>query len=126
MNQELAYLVYKIDAYLAAAESDAEDNKDLIAQLQSLKETLVITSGDNYVGSAEKQLREKLADLYSKVASGFAPPSSPEKANMKLLSENLEEAEKTFEKIYKNTISEFLKTGKSIEIQSYEDMLKEA
>ena len=37
MNQELAYLVYKIDAYLAAAGSDAEDNKDLIAQLQSLK-----------------------------------------------------------------------------------------
>ena len=126
MNQELAYLVYKIDAYLAAAESDAEDNKDLIAQLQSLKETLVITSGDNYVGSAEKQLREKLADLYSKVASGFAPPSSPEKANMKLLSESLEEAEKTFEKIYKNEISEFLKTGKSVEIQSYEDFLKEA
>ena len=46
---------------------------------------MVITTGDNYVGAAEPQLREKLGALYSKIAQGFAPPTNAEKDNMKLL-----------------------------------------
>ena len=74
MTQELAYLVYQVDAYLEQAEK-AGDKREL-GRLMELKESLVITTGDNYVGAAEPQLREKMADLYSKVASSYDVPSA--------------------------------------------------
>ena len=57
MIESLAYDVYCVDAYLTYA----NDNKSrkLISKLDALKQTMVITSGDNYVGSSEPQLREK-------------------------------------------------------------------
>jgi len=67
MTQELAFLVYELDAMIVNAE--AAKNMKMVDKLNALKETLVITTGDNYVGSAEQQLREKMADLYSKLAS---------------------------------------------------------
>ena len=48
MTQELAYIVYELDALL-----ELEKNKRLKSKLEDLKETLVITTGDNYVGAAE-------------------------------------------------------------------------
>ncbi len=125
MNQDLAYLVYRIDSYIEAA-TDKNEHNNLVDKLQALKETLVITSGDNYVGSAENRLREDLADLYSKVTGGFAPPSAPEKANMKLISERFDTAKKTFETIYKNEISTFINSGQSVEIKSFSDFIKDA
>ncbi len=106
MTEELAYMVYELDAWLAKAEEvgklDAKSKKVADAfssKLNSLKETLVITTGDNYVGAAEPQLREKLANLYSKIASGYQPPSTAEKDNLALLEEQFEQAKATFTEI---------------------------
>ncbi len=101
MTQELAYLVYEMDEVLSKAEEVAKNGgdkavADLIKEITALKETLVITTGDNYVASAEPQLREKIADLYSKVASGFEAPSSSEMENMTLLQERFEKAKLDF------------------------------
>ena len=63
MTEELAYMVYQIDAFIEAPETKSK----LKSKLNELKKTLVITTGDNYVGSAEPELREKLADLFSKI-----------------------------------------------------------
>ncbi len=115
MSEELAYLVYEIDSLIAAA---GDKNKSTVDKLNVLKETLVITTGDNYVGSAEPQLREDLLDLYSKVAGAFAPPSRPEMANLKLIKERFKEAKNTFKNINKK--------GIPVELKSLEEFLNES
>lgn len=99
MTEELAYMVYEIDETIAHAEKVAatsssaqKASKPLIDELNKLKKTLVITTGDNYVGSAEPQLRENIAKLYSKVASGFAAPSASEMENLKYLEDTFNKA----------------------------------
>ncbi len=125
MTEELAYMVYKIDSYLGAASNKEDKNsKAMVNKLNSLKETLVITTGDNYVGSADPQLREDLADLYSKVANGFAPPSHPEMANMKLMQDRFNKAKKVYEKLNKKEIKNFLKAGNQVAINSFEEFIK--
>lgn len=97
MTQDLAYMVYKLDAML---ESPATKSK-LKSSLTSLKETLVITTGDNYVGSAEPQLREKMGDLYSKVASSYDKPSNNELENFKIIEARFNKAKEDFAKLEK-------------------------
>ena len=97
MTQELAYLVYEVDEFLAHSEK-SEDAKTA-DKLNKLKETLVITTGDNYVGSADPQLREKMADLYSKVASSYDKPSPDDLQNMKVIEDRFEKAKTDFTKI---------------------------
>ncbi len=112
MSEELAYLVYQMDQYSEKAESLIKSNpaaaktaKPVIDELNALKETLVITTGDNYVGSAEPQLREKLATLYAKVADGFNPPSSSEMQNLNLLENAFNVAKTKFAKIMTKRIN---------------------
>ncbi len=97
MSEELAYMVYEIDETLAYAKKVGESggqklSKPVIDELNKIKESLVVTTGDNYVGTAEPMLREKLADLYSKVAAGFTPPSSSEMENLQLLEDTFNKA----------------------------------
>lgn len=108
MTQELAYLVYELDAILEVS----KDKKKLVAALNTLKETLVITTGDNYVGSAEPQLREKMADLYSKIASSYDKPSSAELENLSIIEERFKKANVDFVKLKKKakTVDLQLKT----------------
>lgn len=94
MTQELAYMVYELDALL-----ELEKNKRLKSKLQDLKETLVITTGDNYVGAAEPQLREKMADLYAKVAESYSKPSPNEKEFFEVVNLRFIEAKKSFQKL---------------------------
>lgn len=111
ITQDLAYLVYKIDALI-----DSSDNKKLKTKLVELKKTLVITSGDNYVGAAEPQLREKIADLYSKLISSYDIPTKSDLTRLKQLNDQLEDAKKIFNKLEKKKkitylpFSEFLKS----------------
>ena len=88
MSQELAYMVYQIDEILSKAEEvkvqGGSKNADIvIGDLFELKKTLVTTTGDNYVDTKEAKLRGNIADLYSKIASGFQAPSASEMENMK-------------------------------------------
>lgn len=116
MTQELAYLVYEVDEILTHAEANG-DSKTM-AKLNGLKETLVITTGDNYVGSAEPQLREKMADLYSKLASSYDKPSNAELENLKIVANRFSKAKEDFAKIK----SKYLKK-QPLEMKSFESFL---
>lgn len=112
MTEELAYMVYEIDAYLdkgaKVIEADVKAKKTIqpaLDELNKLKESLVITTGDNYVGTADPQLREDLADLYSKVASSFDKPSADEMANLNLILERFEAAKINLDKIKNKQVS---------------------
>ncbi len=106
MTQELAHLVYELDEIHGAIK---DSDKKLANSLNSLKETLVITTGDNYVGSAEPQLREKMADLYSRVASSYDKPSAAELENLQLIEGRYNDAKKVFMKLKKEAKIDDLK-----------------
>ena len=130
MTQELAYLVYQVDQHLElATSSESADNKALTDALTQLKESLVITTGDNYVGSAEPQLREKLANLYSKITAGYEVPSKSELANLSLLTSDFDKAKASFDQIIteQSSVIKQLKAGakeaSSFEVKSYDDFI---
>ena len=117
MMQELAYMVYELDGILVKAEE--LKNKKLISSLNGLKETLVITTGDNYVGSAESQLREKMAGLYSKIAGSFDKPSNAELENLSIIEERFEKAKKEYSKIKKK-----VKFLEELKLKTFEEFIK--
>nr|WP_299338134.1 hypothetical protein [Allomuricauda sp.] len=116
MTQELAFLVYEIDQLIENTEETG--NSKVGAKLNDLKKGLVITTGDNYVGSAEPQLREKLATLYSRVAASYDKPTKSELENLSLLSGQLQEAKTEFEKVK----SKYLRK-QSVELKTFEEFL---
>ncbi|MHA7059393.1 WD40/YVTN/BNR-like repeat-containing protein [Aquimarina sp. M1] len=114
--EELAYLVYQINQNIKKAEeiekNDPKAKKmtsTLINDLNSLKETLVVTTGDNYVAEAEPQLREELALLYSEVANLFEKPSLSQLENKEVLESRLQKAKDTYQKIETKQLANFKK-----------------
>jgi len=97
LSEELAYTVYIIDEILSS------DNfrKGIKNKLQTLKESLVITTGDNYVGTAENELRENLLDLFSKISDSYDKPSKNDMDNLKLVVEEYNSLKGEFDKIIK-------------------------
>lgn len=116
MTQELAYLVYELDAIIDAVN---KDNTKFDSSLNALKESLVITTGDNYVGSAEPQLREKMADLYSKIAGSYDKPTSNELNNLVLVEERFEKAKEDFAKLKKKA------KLNDLNLQSFDEFIKD-
>ena len=104
MTEELAYMVYVIDKLISNENTDDQ----IGSKLNELKKSLVITTGDNYVGAAKKQLREKMADLYSKVASSYDKPSANELDNLALIEEEMKSANKRYSKIIKKIKPELM------------------
>ena len=104
MTEELAYMVYVIDELISNENTDDQ----VSSKLNELKKSLVITTGDNYVGAAKKQLREKMADLYSKVASSYDKPSANELDNLALIEEEMKSANKRYSKIIKKINPELM------------------
>lgn len=117
MTQDLAYMVYEVDEIIASAEEKGDTKT--VSKLNALKNTLVITTGDNYVGSAEPQLREKLATLYSKVAASFDKPTASEMENLALITSQLDAAKKSFEKIK----GKYLKK-QEVELKTFDEFLE--
>ncbi len=115
MVQDLAYLVYKLDAIV----KDEKTNKKTASKLNELKETLVITTGDNYVGMAKRQLREKMADLYSKIASSYDKPSENELNNLSLIEDEFNRAKTKFNKLKKKVKLE------ELSLKSFEEFISE-
>ncbi len=97
MTEELAYIVYQIDAMIESPNTKAKVKEEL----NELKKTLVITTGDNYVGSAKPELREKLANLFSKIVGSYDKPSNNELANLKTIEDRFNTSKATFEKLKK-------------------------
>jgi photosystem II stability/assembly factor-like uncharacterized protein len=107
MNEEVAYQVDRIEQ-LKAGLAQAKDAKlpkklhqslgEFEEALESMRKEMVVTTGDNYVASAEPQLREKIADLYSEVANYLGKPSNAQMSNLALLRSELEQAKSKLEK----------------------------
>ena len=106
MTEELAYLVYEMDEYILHTEKVIKENAGLKKQAQklntdlnALKDVLVVTKGDNYVGAGEPQLREKIGDLYSTIGSYYGAPSSSQLETLKMLQGKLADGKKKFQAI---------------------------
>jgi hypothetical protein len=137
MSQELAYVVYELDEIVKAAEavkvkspSSAKAVTPIITELTKLKETLVVTKGDNYVGSAEPQLREKMTDLYSKVASSYFKPSAAEMDNLSAIETRFNAGKADFKKIKDKHLAKLTATitkagSEPLTIVSFEEFLKQ-
>ena len=97
LSEELAYIVYTIDEIL----SSDKFKKGIKNKLQTLKESLVITTGDNYVGTAENELREDLLDLYSKLASSYDKPSRNDLDNLGIVEDEYYNLKSEYDKIIK-------------------------
>jgi hypothetical protein len=117
--QNLAYMVYEMDEMIklngeiAAKDKSYTKTSDKInAELNKLKNSMVITTGDNYVGAAEKQLREKLGAIYASVASQYDAPSPSQKANIESIMEIYNKAEVEFKRLEKTHFSKILEKAK--------------
>jgi photosystem II stability/assembly factor-like uncharacterized protein len=124
MNENLAYMVYEIDSYIKHTKSTAKKNKKaaktankLNAELTILKAELVITTGDNYVGRAENQLREDLGDIYSTIAGNFGPPTSSQLENVSLIEKRLKEAHEKMDKIRSGSMKKYKAALKKLELK---------
>ena len=136
MVEDLAYMVYEITETQTKATEVIESNpkgkkeaQKLFDALEILRKDLVITTGDNYVASAEPELREKMGDLYSNVASNFNKVSGASKANYELISEEFSKAKQRYEAIMEKEGKKFYSFLEKnnipkTEIQSKEEFLK--
>ena len=114
MNEELAYMVYQMDEYIAHTSKQVDANSkmkksalSLKKELVSLKETLVITSGDNYVGTVENQLREKLGDIYGEITGYYGAPTKTQMENVALIEGLMNEARAGFSSIKAKSIKKY-------------------
>jgi hypothetical protein len=134
--QELAYMVYQVDEMLKVTDelrlkvpSIKKMNSKISSELNTLKNTMVVTSGDNYVGSAEKQLREKLGSIYSSVAGQFDAPSPSQKANIENVMELFNTAKTKFESLKSSYITKLTdittKNGVAFKLKTMEEFLAE-
>lgn len=136
MNEQLASMVDQLDAMRdGAADRLAKNAKlkkmvePLLKEFDAFKETLVVTKGDNYVGAAEPQFREKLAGLFSEISGYAGRPSNAQMANVKVLEERFNEAKTKIEGFKTNQLAKLnaqlvkLKM-EEIKLRSLEEFLK--
>lgn len=135
MTQDLAYLVYQVDETINYTEktnaNNAKLNKTagaLLTRLTHLKETLVVTTGDNYVGAAEDQLREDISDLYSVVTDNFDKPGNNQYENLESLENELADAMARYEDLKEKELAKFEKAAakndvEALKVKSYEEFL---
>ena len=136
MTEELAYLVYEMDEYMLHSEKVMKENTSLKKQalklntdLNALKDVLVVTKGDNYVGTGEPQLREKIGDLYSTIGSYYGGPSASQLETMKMLQDKLADGKKKFQLIKDAQMGKYKtateKAGFSyVVLKSFEEFVK--
>lgn len=106
MVEDLAYMVYEINETMDKAQELIKNNpkgkktaQKAYDVLNEFHKTLVITTGDNYVASADPELREKLGDLYSSIAGNYDKVAQSRKDNYELIKEELETAKAKHQKI---------------------------
>jgi photosystem II stability/assembly factor-like uncharacterized protein len=135
MSQELAYMVYTLDEYVKIAETVKARNAQsakvatpLITELTKLKETLVVTKGDNYVGAAEPQLREKMAELYSKVANSYYQPNQAELSNLEAIESRFNTGKADYKKIKDKNLNKVIANSKDgvepLVLKTFEEFLQ--
>jgi photosystem II stability/assembly factor-like uncharacterized protein len=137
MTQDLAYLVYQVDAsidYIYATNvNNPKLNKvagEALTLFNNLKETLVVTTGDNYVGAAEDQLREDIGDLYSVITGNLEKPGNNQYNNLATLEKRLEAAHKNYNGIQQNEWAKYEKAAlkndiNPLEMKSFDEFLSD-
>lgn len=137
MNEQLAYIVNQINSInnRLSLLKDKKISKELLNQLAvfekemtQFKKQLVVTTGDNYLGAAEPQLREKIADIYGDVATYPGKPSQGQLQTMKYLDKQLQVVQDDFNKKVEklNSINEKLKQAgfEQIPLRSLEEFIR--
>jgi photosystem II stability/assembly factor-like uncharacterized protein len=138
MIQDLAYLVYQIDQWDEKVEAFQKKNsapnktvQKLGQELDDLRKKCVVTTGDNYVGTAEPELKEKLNDIYGTISSYYGAPSSSQMESIASLKKQLITAKSDFEKMKTGNIKAFEKilekntTVRKPTISTFEEFLKQ-
>ncbi len=112
MNEQLAHLVDNLNTLRDSTAVRLATNPKLkkwaepfIKELDLMKESLVVTKGDNYVGAAEPQLREKIAGLFSEVSGYAGRPSNAQITNLAVLDTKLKNAQAKFEGLKTNQLA---------------------
>ena len=80
---------------------------------------MVITTGDNYVGAAEPQLREKMTAIFQRIENNFGKPTPTELSNVSLISGQFGEAKTNFEAIKRK-----YRLANAVSLMSYQDFIK--
>lgn len=135
-NEELAYMVYELDEMISLnkkiMEKDpksAKTNGKIDSELNSLKNTMVVTTGDMYVGAAEPQLREKLSTIYATVASQFDAPSPSQISNIENVMDKFNTAASGFKDLKGKYKSKLMEQAAKLEIpftlKTFEEFLKD-
>lgn len=103
LNEQVAYIVSQVNLmtpYLKDLQekltlkkvTKKADVPGLLADLDTFKKTLVVTSSDRYVGAEDPKLREKVSELYSTVATFAGRPSNAQLENARLLTSDVNDA----------------------------------
>lgn len=141
MSEKLAWEVNRLDSLesgLHRIKGQISDKKILkklgldlkITLAENLRKKMVVTTGDNYVGTAEPELREKIAALFGEVAAYAGRPSNAQLESLKDLNTQLKEVSaenqsliEEIDNLIKNNV---LKTHPDFQIAylSMEDFLK--
>lgn len=136
MVEQLAYTVYKMDQIVKTIDlmvdknkSFAKDGAKIKTAYENLKAKMVVTTGDNYVGSAEKQLREKLGELYANIASNFTAPSASQLENFEVIKQRFDGAMLDFKNLKSKNDPAFQKqvtaTATPFVLKSFDEFVKE-
>lgn len=136
VQQDLAYMVYELDEILKYAEGYVKANPKakktadkLSTALNDLKKTLVITTGDNYVSSAEPELREKIANIYGMIAANPDKPSNLAVKNFDMHHKQFYADKAVFESTKKKHFEKLTKMAakedyKAMKLKSFEEFVK--
>ena len=114
MTEDLAYIVYELDAYIEHAQTMSSKNPKmhksatkLSASLNTFKETLVVTTGDNYVGQAENELREDMGELFGTIAGYYGAPSKSQMENFELIDSRMNDAFEEYQSLLNGSIKKY-------------------
>ncbi len=106
MVEDLAFMVYEVNETMDKAQYVIKNHpkgkktaQKTYNALNELLKTLVVTTGDNYVATADPEIREKLGDLYSGVAGNYGKVSPARKDNFELILEELNTAKANYQTI---------------------------
>ena len=120
LNEELAYTVYEMDETVKLLTQLIEKNKSYTKEgtkiktaFENLKAKMVITTGDNYIATAEKQLREKLGELYYDIASNFTAPSASQLESMEAIKLRFDGSINDFKTLKSKNEASYLKQAKA-------------
>ena len=96
----------------------AKTGDKLATSMEALRAELVITTGDNYVGRAENQLREDIGDIYSTIGGNFGPPTSSQMEGVALIKERMQEARDKMEAIRNKELKKYQSMLEKLEVKA--------